>query len=114
MIRFRVSPDVAIGLTTMVKSPGEGMHGQMTELLAARWPSPEEMEPYERLLGDALVGDRTQFAREDYVEEAWRIVDPVLGSVTPIHQYEPGTWGPQEADDVGPKGGWHNPNVTTP
>lgn len=113
LIRFRVSPDVAIGLTTMVKSPGEGMHGEMTELLAARRPSPEEMEPYERLLGDALVGDRTQFAREDYVEEAWRIVDPILGSVTPIHQYEAGTWGPQEADEVGPKGGWHNPTVTT-
>jgi glucose-6-phosphate 1-dehydrogenase len=68
------------------------------------------MEAYERVLGDALEGDRTLFARVDYVEEAWRIVDPVLSRVTPVHEYEPGTWGPKEVDErVAPPGGWQDP-----
>ena len=68
------------------------------------------MDAYERLLGDAMKGDPTLFAREDYVEEAWRIVDPVLGNVTPLYEYEPGTWGPPEMEQtVAPPGGWVDP-----
>ena len=71
------------------------------------------MDAYERVLGDAMAGDRTLFAREDYVEEAWRIVDPVLKAGTPVHEYEPGTWGPDAVDQsVAPPGGWQNPVVT--
>ena len=88
------------------------MAGTETELLACHHPGKDEMDAYERLLGDALQGDATLFAREDYVEEAWRIVDPVLKADTPVYQYEPKTWGPQEADQkVSPAGGWHNPGT---
>ena len=70
------------------------------------------MEAYERVLGDAMAGDATLFAREDYVEEAWRIVDPVLKAGTPIYEYEKGTWGPSEVEQrVLPAGGWHNPST---
>jgi glucose-6-phosphate 1-dehydrogenase len=70
------------------------------------------MDAYERVLGDAISGDRTLFARQDYVEEAWRIADPVLKKATPVYDYEPGSWGPREADqNVTPPGGWQNPTV---
>jgi glucose-6-phosphate 1-dehydrogenase len=110
--RFRVSPDVtgAFGLTVM--DPEEKMIGEQVELLAGRHPGADEMDAYERVLGDAMVGDASLFAREDYVEEAWRIVDPVLKAATPVYEYEPGTWGPSEVDQrVSPVGGWHNPTV---
>jgi glucose-6-phosphate 1-dehydrogenase len=87
------------------------MIGQQVELLASSRPGAEDLA-YERVLGDALVGDSTLFAREDYVEEAWRIVDPVIKAATPVHEYEPGSWGPKEANDVAPAGGWQNPVVT--
>ena len=108
--RFRISPDVttAFGLTIM--DPDEEMIGQQVELLASRNPGAGEMDAYERVLGDAMAGDATLFAREDYVEEAWRIVDPVLKAVTPVYEYEPNTWGPSEVDKkVVPPGGWQNP-----
>ena len=71
------------------------------------------MDAYERVLGDAMAGDRTLFAREDYVEQAWRIVDPALKKVSPVWEYEPNTWGPREVDQkVSPAGGWQNPTVT--
>ena len=111
--RFRVSPDItgAFGLTT--NDPEEKMVGQQIELLASRHPSVEEADAYERVLTDAMAGDATLFAREDYVEEAWRIVDPVLQVGTPVYEYEPGTWGPAEVDQhVVPPGGWCNPVVT--
>ena len=109
-LRFRISPDVQIGLGVMVKVPGEEMAGTEVELLAFHHPSKDEMDAYERLLGDAMKGDATLFAREDYVEEAWRIVDPVLKAGTPVYEYEPKTWGPPEVDQkVSPAGGWHNP-----
>jgi glucose-6-phosphate 1-dehydrogenase len=111
--RFRVSPDItgAFGLT--VNDPEEKMVGQQIELMASRHPSVEEVDAYERVLGDAMAGDATLFAREDYVEEAWRIVDPVLKAGTPVYEYEPGTWGPSEVDQkVAPAGGWQNPVVT--
>jgi glucose-6-phosphate 1-dehydrogenase len=79
-------------------------------MVASRHPRPEEMEAYERVLGDAMAGDSTLFARQDYVEEAWRIVDPVLKADTPVHQYEKNSWGPAEVEQkVSPPGGWHNP-----
>ena len=110
--RFRISPDVtgAFGLTVMDLE--EKMVGQQVELAASRQPTPEDVDAYERVLGDAMTGDRSLFAREDYVEEAWRIVDPVLKSGTPVHEYEPGTWGPKEVgDSVTPPGGWRNPTL---
>ncbi len=111
-LRFRISPEVEIALGVMVKVPGEQMAGTETELLAFQHQSKDEMDAYERLLGDALKGDATLFAREDYVEEAWRIVDPVLKAGTPVYQYEPKTWGPREVDrKVSPVGGWKNPSV---
>jgi glucose-6-phosphate 1-dehydrogenase len=112
-LRFRISPDVQIALGVMVMTPGEEMAGREVELLAVHHPTKDEMDAYERLLGDAMKGDATLFAREDYVEEAWRIVDPVLKAGTPVHAYEPNTWGPGEAaSTVAPAGGWHNPAVS--
>jgi glucose-6-phosphate 1-dehydrogenase len=107
--RFRLSPEVVIALGTKVKKPGELLVGERIELLASHQP-PDEMEPYERLLGDAVNGDEALFGREDSMEAAWRIVDPVLGNATPLFEYEPNTWGPPEADRaIKPQGGWHNP-----
>jgi glucose-6-phosphate 1-dehydrogenase len=97
----------------MVKVPGEEMAGTKAELLAFHHPGKDEMDAYERLLGDALKGDATLFAREDYVEEAWRIVDPLLKAGTPVYEYEPKSWGPPEVDQkISPPGGWYNPTVT--
>jgi glucose-6-phosphate 1-dehydrogenase len=79
-----------------------------------RHSRPDEMDAYEKLLGDAMAGDATLFAREDYVEEAWRIVDPALKAKTPVYEYEPGAWGPPEVDQhVEPIGGWHEPAIST-
>ncbi len=107
-VRFRLSPDVVISLGATAKAPGEGMTGTDVELVAHRCGG-DSMSPYERLLGDAMRGDPMLFVREDEVEAAWSVVDPVLDDATPIHEYEPGTWGPAEAETVTPKGGWHNP-----
>lgn len=112
--RFRVSPKVTAAFSLTVMDREEKMIGEQVELLASRYPGPEEMDAYERVLGDAMAGDATLFAREDYVEEAWRIVDAVLKADTPIYEYEPGTWGPSEVNQkVLPPGGWENPMVTT-
>ncbi|PYU94205.1 MAG: glucose-6-phosphate dehydrogenase [Acidobacteria bacterium] len=112
-LRFRISPEMTIAVGTTVLAPGEGVKGETVEMVASRHPRPEEMEAYERVLGDAMAGDATLFAREDYVEEAWRIVDPVLKAGTPIYEYEKGAWGPSEVDQrVSPDGGWHNPTAT--
>jgi glucose-6-phosphate 1-dehydrogenase len=110
--RFRLGPEVVVALGTKVKKPGELLVGERIELIAHHQP-PDAMAPYERLLGDALQGDAELFAREDAVEESWRVVDPVLGDVTPLYEYEPGTWGPPEADRLlVPEGSWHNPKPT--
>jgi len=107
--RFRLSPDVVIAAGARAKVPGEALRGENVELIA-HYQHGDEMMPYERLLGDAMRGDAHLFAREDGVEEAWRVVDPILGDATPVHAYEPETWGPAEADAlVGSVGGWHNP-----
>jgi glucose-6-phosphate 1-dehydrogenase len=110
-LRFRIGPtaEIAIGLNVM--DPQETGIGQTAELMACRHPGANERDAYERVLSDALAGDRTLFAREDYVEEAWRIVDPVLGAATALHTYEPGTWGPAQAATVTPPGGWVDPIV---
>jgi glucose-6-phosphate 1-dehydrogenase len=111
-VRFRISPDVAIALGTMVMSPGEAMTGQPVELVAYARSAAEKVDPYERLLGDAMKGDHTPFAREDYVEEAWRIVGPVLGNVTPLYEYDRNTWGPAKMEDtICPPGGWVDPTA---
>src|SRR5207245_2451495 len=107
--RFRLSPEVVLALGTKFKKPGEQMVGEPIELIVCH-QAPDEMGPYERLLGDAAHGDGTLFGREDAVEEAWRIVDPILSNATPLSEYEPNTWGPLEVDRVlAPDGSWHNP-----
>ena len=109
-LRFRVSPQITIAMGVTVVVAGEGLPTASAEMIASRHPSPKEMEPYERLLGDAMAGDATEFARQDYVEEAWRIVDPMLKADTPVFTYAPGTWGPAEAARIAPPdGGWKNP-----
>jgi len=110
--RLRISPDVTIAIGANVIAPGEETRSQIAEMVGTQLPRADEMDAYERVLGDAMHGDATLFAREDYVEEAWRIVDPVLKAGTPVYEYEPGTWGPKEVDSrVSPAGGWQNPTV---
>jgi glucose-6-phosphate 1-dehydrogenase len=113
--RFRISPDITMALGANVIAPGQETLSHTAEMLGTRLPRADEMDAYERVLGDAMHGDATLFAREDYVEEAWRIVDPVLKDSTPVYEYEPGTWGPKEVDSrVSPPGGWQNPEVRLP
>jgi glucose-6-phosphate 1-dehydrogenase len=113
-LRFRVSPDVSLGLGLMVMAPGEGMVGQAAEMIGIRQPRADEADAYERVISDAIVGDTTLFARADYVDEAWRIVEPILEATSPIYEYESRTWGPREVDSiVSPPGGWHNPLAAT-
>jgi glucose-6-phosphate 1-dehydrogenase len=110
--RFRISPDVEIAHSMMVKSPDAEMAGQEIELVAMEGHQANEMDAYERVLRDAMLGDATLFAREDYVEEAWRIVDPVLKASTPVYEYEPGSWGPAQVEQkIVPPDGWNNPAV---
>jgi glucose-6-phosphate 1-dehydrogenase len=109
-IRLRISPDSAIAISVMMLTP-ESV-GKPVEIVANHHPEANEMDAYERVLGEAIAGDTTLFAREDYVEEAWRIVDPVLRANTPVYEYEPATWGPPEASQfIVPPGGWHTPLV---
>src|SRR5438034_415137 len=109
--RFRISPDVMLAFGLNVLAPAEDSD-ESVELLASHHPGADEMDAYERVLGDAMAGDASLFAREDYVEEAWRIVDPVLKAGTPVYGYEPSSWGLREVDQkVSPVGGWHNLTV---
>jgi glucose-6-phosphate 1-dehydrogenase len=110
--RLRISPDIAFGICMNGISADNEKVNEPVEIGWDRRPRPEEMDAYERVLGDAMAGDSTLFAREDYVEEAWRIVDPVLKAGTPVFEYEPKTWGPAEVEKVTPPGGWANPVVT--
>ena len=87
---------MTIAMGANVMAAGEAMKAETVEMVASRHPRPEDVEAYERVLGDAMAGDATLFARQDYVEEAWRIVDPVLKGTTPLYDYEKGTWGPSE------------------
>lgn len=113
-MRFRIMPEMTIALAVSVATPLEEGHRSLVELEACRHPRSEEMEAYERVLTDAMAGDSTLFARQDYVEEAWRIVDPVLKANTPVYPYALDTWGPadvpqQTLDNVTPPGGWQQP-----
>ena len=112
-VRFRLSPHVAIAIGARAKRPGEGMMGRPVELSVVEQPeqgADGRMGDYERLLGDAMVGDATLFARQDVVEAAWAIVDPVIHGPSPMYEYEPGTWGPPQADKlVAEVGGWNTP-----
>lgn len=110
-LRFAVSPEVVIALGARVKASGEEMAGEPIELVALHRAG-DQMAPYERLLGDAMRGEVLLFAREDSVEAAWRVVDPILGDVVPLSEYEPNTWGPTAVGtQVTPEGGWHTPVV---
>jgi glucose-6-phosphate 1-dehydrogenase len=108
-LRLRLSPDVVIAMGLMSLAPGEGMGLQAGEMVATSSAGGGDQDAYERLLGAAMAGDNSLFAREDYVEEAWRIVDPVLKKGTPIYPYAPNTWGPAEVARVMPPGGWDTP-----
>jgi glucose-6-phosphate 1-dehydrogenase len=111
--RFRISPEVTSAFGMNIIAPREDTVSQSVEMIVTRHPRADEMDAYERVLGDALAGDATLFAREDYVEEAWRIIDPVLKADTPVYEYQPNTWGPSEVDQkVSPAEGWENPLVT--
>ena len=106
-VRFRLGPDVAIGIGAVIKKPGERLAGQPVELSVVRQDAAADMSAYERLLGDAMHGDATLFARQDVVEAAWTIVDPILAPSKPI-EYDAGSWGPKEADQLVEEiGGWN-------
>ncbi|HJZ46896.1 MAG TPA: glucose-6-phosphate dehydrogenase [Roseiflexaceae bacterium] len=107
-LRFRLSPEIVISLGTRVKRGGEAMVGEPVELEVMRYVR-HALKPYERLLGDAMEGDPTLFARQDEVEAAWEVVDPILGNVTPVYPYEQGMWGPAEAARLAPPNGWYDP-----
>jgi len=107
-LRFRLSPDVIIALGARVKKPGDSLVSEPTELRLVHHQDKNEMLPYERLLDEAMEGDTALFAREDSVDAAWAIVQPILGDVTPVHEYAPGSWGPVDADRLTAEvGGWH-------
>jgi glucose-6-phosphate 1-dehydrogenase len=109
-LRFRLGPDIAIGLGTRVKAPGKQMETIPSELAAVSHPVADEMDAYERLLTDAMAGEGLLFVREDAVDAAWAIVEPILDDITPVHEYDAGTWGPAEADRLAkPLGGWCDP-----
>ena len=110
---FRVTPDLMIAVGASVKKAGEQLEGQQVELVISQQSDAAEMGAYEELLYDAMCGNSGRFARQDYVEEAWRIVDPILADAAPIHEYEPGTWGPSQAGALMvPDGGWFDANLT--
>lgn len=113
-VRFRLNPELSIALGARVKKPGETMMGEPTELSFLHHPTGDELSAYERLLGDAMEGDAELFARQDAVEAAWAVVDPVLGNVTPACPYAPGTWGPAEAERLTAGiGGWAQPRISS-
>jgi glucose-6-phosphate 1-dehydrogenase len=109
-IRFQVSPEVKIAIGALEKSFGQGFIGHPTELVAETPTTPDDMLPYEELIEDAMIGNQRRFARQDYVEQSWRILDPILSGNLPVRTYEPGSWGPPEAETLHQKfGGWSNP-----
>jgi glucose-6-phosphate 1-dehydrogenase len=111
-VRFRISPDIAIAFGVNVLGPAAETDSLPTEIVASRHPGADEMDAYERVLGDAIAGDTTLFAREDSVEEAWRIVDPILKHPPRLLEYEQASWGPSDVDRiVSPLGGWRNPVI---
>ena len=111
-LRFRLGPELAISLGARIKRPGQKMTSMATELMAVRQDYNDDIDPYERLLGDAMRGDPLLFVREDGVEASWAIVDAAVRNPAPLYDYDTGTWGPTEADGLAAEiGGWHNPQV---
>jgi len=111
-LRFRLSPNSAVALAARVKLAGEEFIGKQEELYLLE-EQPGEESPYERLLGDAMRGDGALFTREDAVEAAWEVVDPVLKRHHRVRPYPRGSWGPKSADKlIAADGGWHNPDRT--
>ncbi len=109
-VRFRLSPEPLIAIGSSIKEAGEQLTGCPVELAATQQCGSDELLPYEELIGDAMVGNQTWFARQDYVEEAWRILEPVLNNPPPVQVYKPGTWGPAEAAEMTKDhGGWSDP-----
>src|SRR6202008_532964 len=109
-LRLRLSPELTIAMGMMNLAPdADGLALQTGEMVASHSPRADEMDAYERVLGAAMAGDSTLFAREDYVEEASRLVEPVRKKSTTVYEYAPGTWGPNEISRVEPAGGWSNP-----
>jgi glucose-6-phosphate 1-dehydrogenase len=109
-LRLRLTPDLTIAFGALIKRPGEALVGEPTELALVNRQICDEMSAYERLLGDAIAGDQTLFARQDAVDAAWAIVDPILGDAVPVHEYASGTWGPDQADRLAADvGGWDEP-----
>ena len=107
--RIRIAPEITLAAGVNVPALSDDAPTQI-EMVASHQPQKGEMEAYERVLGDAIAGDASLFARQDFVEEAWRIVQPVLEAPPPVQQYEPGTWGPVD-ERLSPPGGWQNPVV---
>jgi glucose-6-phosphate 1-dehydrogenase len=108
-LRFRIWPESQIELSLIAKKPGAGWQPVREDLTFATRPG-SDMRPYDRLIGAALGGIHLSFARQDAVEAAWRVVDPILDDAVPLHLYARGTWGPKEADKLLPNGDtWHDP-----
>jgi glucose-6-phosphate 1-dehydrogenase len=108
--RFRVTPDLMIAVGALVKKAGQDVSGEQVELVISEASDPAEMGAYEELLSDAMCGNSARFARQDYVEEAWRILDPILRDPAPVHLYDRGSWGPPEVPElIAPQGGWFDP-----
>jgi len=109
--RFRLGPgNITLSLGAQVKRPGADLVPMPAKLTAVEKQTADEVDAYERLLGDAMHGDGMLFVREDAVEAAWAIVEPILGNASALHSYEPGSWGPHEADRlITDVGGWHSP-----
>jgi glucose-6-phosphate 1-dehydrogenase len=109
-LRFQLSPNPAIALAARVKLAGKDFTGEQRELYLSEERSGDET-PYERLLGDAMAGDGALFTREDAVEAAWMVVDPILKTHHRVRSYKRGSWGPREAGTIiAADGGWHNPS----
>jgi len=108
-LRLQISPDILFALGLNVLDPDDQRTGQAVKLVACHEPDTGEPSAYERVLGDAMKGDAALFARQDYSEEAWRIVDAALKAKTLVQAYTPGTWGPKVVARISPPGGWHNP-----
>lgn len=109
-LRFRINPQITIGLGSRIKAPGENLVGEPVELVAVD-DGTGDLAPYERLIGDAMEGDNALFTRQDAAEIAWRIFDPVIGNVVPVTPYQPGTWGPSTMAGFEPPFGWVDPTV---
>ncbi len=107
-VRFRLGPDISIGIGARRKLPGNRMRGEAVELTAVD-DGHGDMAPYERLIGDAMAGERQLFTRQDAAELAWKIVEPILDDPSTPPNYKPGTWGPSEMKDFAPPGGWVDP-----